>query len=214
MIEDDKNMAANVLSNLGSNLLAIDEAGLAIEVLDEAMECAIEVNDMQIMQSLAESMVLANSALTDKESQQNEELRLYLDGLNNLDESSTKAFEQRISDIEKQAEELAKPLDETWNDWQPASKLFPDDIPLTVMRIEVDDDGECLVVSHHSELGMIGFWMPKGDFNISPGHKLSIGNSRVKVAVAPEFLREKHSIRALIALEIPQEISFSTKLDF
>ena len=201
------------LYNLGNNLLAIDEAGLAIEVLDEAMECAIEVEDMESMQKLAEAMVLANSALTVKESQQNESLRLYIDGLNNLDKSSSEAFEKQILDIEKQAEELAKPLDGTWDDWQPASKLLPDKSPLTVVRIEIDDEGHSLVVSNHLELGVIGFWLPEGEYSISPGHQLSIGNSRVKVATAPEYLRKEHSIRALVAVEKPEEITFTAQLD-
>jgi hypothetical protein len=213
IVEQDKRKSALILANLGNNLLAIDEAGLAIEVLDEAMECAIEVDDMDTMQLLAESMVLANSALTVKESQQNESLRLYLDGLNNLDKSSSEAFDKQISDIEKQAEELAKPLDGIWKDWQPAAKLLPDNSPLTVVRIEVDDEGHSLVVSNHLELGVIGFWLPEGEFNISPGHQLSVGNSRVKVASAPENLRKEHSIRALVAVENPEEITFSARLD-
>ena len=213
IVEQDKKNAALILSNLGNNLLAIDEAGLAIEVLDEAMECAIEVDDMDAMQSLAESMVLANSALTNKESQQNESLRAYIDGLNNLDKSSSDAFDKQISDIEKQAEELSKPLDDTWNDWQPVTKLLPDNSPLTVVRIEVDDEGHSLVVSNHLELGVIGFWLPEGEFSISPGHQLSLGKSRVKVASAPENLRKEHSIRALVAVENPEEITFSAQLD-
>ena len=213
IVNGDKKKAIQVLSKLGNNLLAIDEAGLAIEVLDEAMECAIELDDMENLQSLAESMVLANSALTDKESQQNDSLRLYLDGLNNLDKSSSEAFDKQISEIEKQADELAKPLDGAWDDWQPASKLLPNDSPLTVVRIEVDKEGQSLVVSNHLELGVIGFWLPEGDFNISPGQKLSIGNSRVKVATAPENLRKEHSIRALVAVENHDEITFSAELD-
>ncbi|MDP6334144.1 MAG: hypothetical protein QF479_05860, partial [Candidatus Poseidoniaceae archaeon] len=147
------------------------------------------------------------------ESQQNESLRLYIDGLNNLDKSSSEAFDKQISDIEKQAEELAKPLDEVWDDWQPASKLLPDNSPLTVVRIEVDKEGQSLVVSNHLELGVIGFWLPEGEFSISPGHQLSVGNSRVKVASAPEYLRKEHSIRALVAVENPEEITFSAQLD-
>ena len=177
------------------------------------MECAIEVDDIESMEKLAESMVLANSALTDKESLQNESLRLYIDGLNNLNKSSSEAFEKQISNIEKQAEELAKPLDGTWDDWQPAAKLLPDNSPLTVIRMEVDEEGHTLVVSNHLELGVIGFWLPDGEFNISPGHQLSIGKSRVKVASAPEYLRKEHSIRALVAVEKPEEITFSAQLD-
>lgn len=213
IILQDKNRAAITLSNLGRNLLAIDEAGLAIEVLDEAMECAIEVENMDILQSLAESMILANSALTEKESQQNVALRQYLDGLNNLDKSSSEAFEKQISTIEKQAQELTKPLDELWNDWQPATKLISSNSPISVIRIETDDEGQNLVVCNHLELGVIGFWIPVGDLNASPGQKLSIENSRVKVAQAPDFLAKKHNIRALVAVENPERISFSAKLD-
>ena len=213
IVANDSVQAAKDLFELGKNMLAMDEAGLAIEVLDEAMECAIEIDDVESMEKLAESMVLANSALTDKESLQNESLRFYIDGLNNLDKSSSEAFEKQISNIEKQAEELAKPLDSTWDDWQPASKLLPDNSPLTVIRIEVDEEGHSLVVSNHLELGVIGFWLPDGEFNISPGHQLSIGNSRVKVASAPEYLRKEHSIRALVAVEKPEEITFSAQLD-
>ena len=213
MVEQDKNKAAITLSNLGKNLLAIDEAGLAIEVLDEAMECAIEVENMEILQSLAESMVLANSALTEKESQQNVELREYLDGLNNLDKSSSEAFDEQISNIEKQALELTKPLDETWNDWQPATKLISSNSPLSVIRIETDEEGQNLIVCNHLELGVIGFWIPVNDLNISPGQKLSISESRVKVAQAPEFLAKEHNIRAIVAVENPEQMIFSAELD-
>ena len=158
-------------------------------------------------------MVLANSALTEKESQQNEQLREYLDGINNLDKSSSKAFEEQILDIEKQASELTKPIDKTWNEWQPATKLISSKSPLIVIRIEKDDEGQNLVVCNHLELGVIGFWIPSGDLNISPGQKLSIKDSRVKVAKAPDFLAKKHSIRALVAVENPDRMNFSAELE-
>ena len=168
---------------------------------------------MELLQLLAESMVLANSALTEKESQQNEQLREYLDGINNLDKSSSKAFEEQILDIEKQASELTKPIDKTWNEWQPATKLISSKSPLIVIRIEKDDEGQNLVVCNHLELGVIGFWIPSGDLNISPGQKLSIKDSRVKVAKAPDFLAKKHSIRALVAVENPDRMNFSAELE-
>ena len=168
---------------------------------------------MELLQLLAESMVLANAALTEKESQQNEQLREYLDGINNLDKSSSKAFEEQIQDIEKQASELTKPIDKTWNEWQPATKLISSKSPLIVIRIEKDDEGQNLVVCNHLELGVIVFWIPSGDLNISPGQKLSIKDSRVKVAKAPDFLAKKHSIRALVAVENPDRMNFSAELE-
>ena len=67
IISADEKAASSQLFLLGKNLLAVDEAGIAIEVLDEAMECAIEINDNNMIEGLAEYLVLANNALTEEE---------------------------------------------------------------------------------------------------------------------------------------------------
>ena len=50
--------AAKTFLLLGKTLMALDEVGLAIEVLDEGMECAIEANDSEITEKLAEYLAL------------------------------------------------------------------------------------------------------------------------------------------------------------
>jgi hypothetical protein len=91
--------------------------------------------------------------------------------------------------------------------------LIPDGAPLTVLRIDEDDDGRLLIITHHSEIGAIGLWLPEGGIQVAPGNLIHIQDSRVKVATAPEFLREIHNIRGLVAVEEPEALSFVVKTD-
>ena len=55
------------------------------------------------------------------------------------------------------ADEHTLPIEATWKDWQPSEKLVSTEATL-VIRSEVDDNNDTLVVVHHSELGPIGLW--------------------------------------------------------
>ena len=209
----NKNEAAEILSALGSSLLAIDCPGLAIEVLDEAMECAIESEQIEVLESLADTILLANTAMTEKEQIQYEGLRQLLDTLNSIPDEVSEEFESTISDIDKKTEELSKPLDETWNDWQDATKLIPDNSSLTVLRIDEDESGRALIVSHHPEIGSLGLWMPDGGVQAAPGNKIQIHNSRIKVAPPTEKLQEMHNIRGIVGIENQDAISFIADTD-
>ena len=213
IVSEDKNQASQILTNIGNSLLAIDCPGLAIEVLDEAMECATESKQTDRMEMLAEMLLLANTAMTNKEQVQYEGLRLLLDRLNSISDVATKEFESQISEIDQKAEQLSKPLDQTWNEWQPASKLIPENTSLTIVRIDEDDDGRVLLVSHHSEIGAIGLWLPEGGVEAAPGSSIEIHESRIKVAPPTDMLRDIHNIRGIIAVENPEAIAFIAKTD-
>ena len=213
IVSEDKNLASQILTNIGNSLLAIDCPGLAIEVLDEAMECATESKQTDRMEMLAEMLLLANTAMTNKEQVQYEGLRLLLDRLNSISDVATKEFESQISEIDQKAEQLSKPLDQTWNEWQPASKLIPENTSLTIVRIDEDDDGRVLLVSHHSEIGAIGLWLPEGGVEAAPGSSIEIHESRIKVAPPTDMLRDIHNIRGIIAVENPEAIAFIAKTD-
>ena len=213
IIGDDKIEATNILSRLGNSLLAIDCPGLAIEILDEAMECAIETEQQEKMEFLADTLLLANTAMTEKEQLQYAGLRQLVDGLNAISEEVTEQFESQISQIDQKAEQLSKPLDETWNEWQPVSKLIPDGSPLTIVRVDEDDSGRVLLVTHHPELGAIGLWLPDGGVDAAPGSTIEFGDSRIKVAPPTDMLRDIHNIRGIIAVENPDVISFIAKTD-
>ena len=213
LVQEDKTAATEILTSIGNGLLTVDCPGLAIEVLDEAMECAIESGQSERLEMLAELLLLANTAISNQEEGHYDDLRQLLDGLNDIDEAASGEFTARIADIDKKAVELSKPLDETWSEWQPSNRLFPDGEPLTVLRIDEDDDGRNLVISHHNELGAIGLWLPEGGVQASPGNQIQIQDSMVKVAPPTEILRDIHNIRGIVAIEDPEALSFIVRTD-
>ena len=202
-----------MLMKLGESLLAIDQPGLALEVLDEAMECALENESKNQLESLADHILMANAAMTNDDVIQHEGLRTLLDGLNQLSEQESIEFTKKIQEIEQLADEHTLPIETTWKDWQPSEKLVSTVATLNVIRSEVDDNNDTLVVVHHSELGSIGLWLPEGEWNVASGHQLSIGKTRVKLAPPTPELQEKHSLRGLVAVEDTSMLLFSAPKD-
>ena len=213
LVQEDKKEASDILTSIGNSLLAIDCPGLAIEVLDEAMECATETSQNDKLETLAEMLLLANTALNDKEQSQYDGLRQLLDGLNNISDDASDEFEAKISDIDQRAIELSKPLDETWTEWQDASRLVPSGSPLIILRVDEDDSGRNLIISHHPELGAIGLWLPEGGVNAAPGNQIMVHESRIKVAPPTDDLRDMHNIRGIVAVEESDALTFTAKTD-
>lgn len=213
IVSSDQVESTQVLTEIGNSLLAIDCPGLAIEVLDEAMECAIESGQNEKLDGLAEILLLANTASNEKEHSQYEGLRQLLDGLNTISSEASDEFESKISDIDQRATELSKPLDETWSEWQDASRLVPTGSPLVVLRVDEDDSGRNLIVSHHPEIGAIGLWLPEGGVKAAPGNLIQIHDSRIKVAPSTDTLRDIHNIRGIVAVEDSAALTFTAKTD-
>ncbi len=211
IVSEDQVESTLVLTEIGNSLLAIDCPALAIEVLDEAMECAIESGQNDKLEGLAEVLLLANSASNEKELSQYEGLRQLLDGLNDISLEASNKFAAKISDIDQRTVELSKPLDETWTEWQDASRLVPMDSPLVVLRVDEDDSGRNLIISHHHEIGAIGLWLPEGGVNAAPGNLIKIHQSRIKVAPPTDILRDIHNIRGIIAVEDYSAVTFIAK---
>lgn len=208
IVAENKADAGRVLAKVGTSLLSIDQPGLALELLDEAMECALELEQSEEMERLADLLLMANTAMTKIDTLHHEGLRQVLDQLNTIDESSQKAFDATIGAIEDQVSQHMKPLAETWKDWQPSERLIGDGNSLTVVRSEVDEHDHTLIVVHHSILGSLGLWLPEGRLPVSPGYILSLGETRVKVAPPTVELQEQHSIRGIVAIEDPSALDF------
>ena len=212
IVGEDVDKAANDLFLLGKTLLAMDESGLAIEVLDEAIECAIEGQNNSLTESLAEYLVLANNALTESESQQYDGLRKYLDDINTIETKSSTEFEQKISEIEEQAEAMSKSI-KTSEEWVKSGEIFDESASFNVLRQVTTEADETLIIGQHSALGVIAFWLPNGDYQVSAGQKISIIDTEVKIAEAPEDLRSMHNISALVAVKDSDKISFSANIE-
>ncbi|MDP6907110.1 MAG: hypothetical protein QF440_06815, partial [Candidatus Thalassarchaeaceae archaeon] len=213
LVQNNKAESTDMLTSIGNALLTVDCPGLAIEVLDEAMECAIESDQTGRLEMLADHLLLANTAMNNREQGQFDGLRQLLDGLNDLHEDAVEEFEAKIVEIDERTAELSKPLDETWTEWQDASRLIPDGQPLTVLRIDEDDDGRALIITHHSKLGALGLWLPEGGIQAAPGNLIQIQSSKVKVASPPNSLRDMHNIRGLVAIENPDMLTFSVRTE-
>ena len=204
----DKGLACLSLKAIGTALLSIDQPGLALEILDEAMECAHESENEGETEALAELLLMAHAAMTKIDALHHEGLRDLLDGLNNIGSDAEKAFSEEIEAIGERANLHNAPLEDTWNDWQPSERLIPDGEALRVVRSEVDEHGHTLIVVHHVEMGALGLWLPDGRLPVSPGHVLSLGNTRVKVAKPTVELQDAHSIRGLVAVEDSSALDF------
>ena len=212
IVAEDLIRAGNDLFLLGKTMLAMDEAGLAIEVLDEAIECAIEGHNNSLTERLAEYVVLANNARTDSESQQDDGLRKYRDDINTIETKSSTEFEQKISEIEEQAETMSKTID-TSEEWVNAEDIFDDSASFNVLRQVSIDANETLIIGQHSALGVIAFWLPDGEYRVSAGQQITIIDTKVKVAEPLEDLRKEHNISALIAVKDSDKISFSANIE-
>tara|TARA_B110001452_G_scaffold263660_1_gene265456 strand:- start:2420 stop:4063 length:1644 start_codon:yes stop_codon:yes gene_type:complete len=213
LVSSDKTQATIDLMNLGEALLAIDQPGLALEVLDEAMECALQLDSQEQLEILSEHILMANAAMTQIDMLHHEGLRTLLDGLNQLSEEEAEEFAKKIKVIEQRVNEHNQPFEETWKVWQPSSKLIPETATLRVVRAEVDENRDTLVVVHHPELGSIGLWLPEGEWNVSSGHLLSVAHTRVKLAQPTVELQEKHSIRGIVAVEDTSKLMFNAPFD-
>ena len=211
LVAHDLNKAGNDLLSLGKTLMAMDEAGLAIEVLDEAIECAIETNDTALTEKLAEYLVLANNALTESDSAQYEGLRKYLDNLNTLTHNSEE-FTETLTQIEQQVELMSQPIEVT-GEWIDAASVFSTDDRIPVLRQISMNPNESLIVAQHSNLGVIAFWLPDSDYQVSAGQNITIKDTRVKIAKAPDNLTSEHKITALIAVEDDAMMAFSADID-
>lgn len=213
IINADENTASSQLFLLGKNLLAVDEAGIAIEVLDEAMECAIEINDQVLIEGLAEYLVLANNALTEKENTEYAGLRKYIDKLNDISGNQNEEFKQKITEIETKVSQLAKSNINFSDIWQDAEQIFAGSGKMTVLRNEAISEDESLIIAQDSEFGIVGFWLPQGDYNVSAGQNIAIKNTKVKLAKPPEELKNKHNLSAVIAIQDSDKITFSANLE-
>ena len=211
LVAHDLNKAGNDLLSLGKTLMAMDEAGLAIEVLDEAIECAIETNDTTLTEKLAEYLVLANNALTESDSAQYEGLRKYLDNLNTLTHNSEE-FTETLTQIEQQVELMSQPIEVT-GEWIDAESVFSSGDRIPVLRQISMNPNESLIVAQHSNLGVIAFWLPDSDYQVSAGQNITIRNTRVKIAKAPDNLTSEHKITTLIAVEDDAMMAFSADID-
>ncbi len=200
LVEGNESEAAVELEKLGESLLAIGRPVLAIEVLDEALECATEVGDVELSIRLTESIARSQAAVTGDDEIQLQRMRSLLDKVNSIGGAAAENFAAELQALEERKAWQEEPLDEVWNDWQPSTALIPQG-SLEVLR-GVKQDDSMLLICYSPDLGNLGLWLPDSDIeaNDASRHEIII-SSRVKVAHPPEALKNEHKVRGIVALE-------------
>ena len=206
IVQSDHAGAMQALTELGESFLALNRPDFAIELFDEAMECSS--TDGNIDEHLGELVLLAHRAMEDDDDVEVEGLRRVLDRIHEQTTQQPKAVEKTVEDISKR-QERERPV-EVSTDWQSSDVLLDDERPLYITALVGEAAEEQLIVAQHPSLGTIGIWMPSSIQAPQPGAKITLSNSRVKVAKAPEKLAEAHSLKALIAIENPEGLVFQS----
>ena len=206
MVQADHNVAMQALTELGESFLALNRPDFAIELFDEAMECSSA--DGNIDEHLGELVLLAHRAMEDDDDVEVDGLRRVLDQIHEQTTQQQQAVEQTVEDISKRQEQES-PV-EVSTDWQSSDVLLDDERPLYISAVVGEAAEEQLIVAQHPSLGTIGIWMPSTIQAPQPGAKITLSNSRVKVAQAPEKLAELHSLKALVAIENPEGLVFQS----
>ena len=204
-IEEDKEKAIHELMRLAHSLLGVDRPWFALEIFDEALECAVETGSDQA-DPIKEMLLMANTAATGSEDGELIRIRSFLDGINEV--SSDKEDQVRLSQdtIKESMEGLQVNEMDYWDDWRDASKLLDDGSTLRIVRSEVDEEGRVLLVTHHSLYGGLGIFIPNDAPEVSANQEVRLSGTRVKVAPAPEALEESQNIKGVVALEDPQAL--------
>ncbi len=207
-IEDDKEGAIQQLLGLAHSLLGVDRPWFALEIFDEALECAVEVGSSKA-DEIKEMLLLANTAATGVEDRQIAKIREFLDNLNRVSSAKKKDVESSQDEMRESMEDQEKSEIEYWDDWRDADKLLVDGSTLRIVRSEVDDEGRVLLVVHHSLFGGLGVFIPNDAPEVSANQNVKLSGTRIKVAKPPESLEENQNIKGVVALENPEALEVS-----
>ena len=207
-IEDDKEGAIQQLLGLAHSLLGVDRPWFALEIFDEALECAVEVGSSKA-DEIKEMLLLANTAATGVEDRQIAKIREFLDNLNRVSSAKKKDVESSQDEMRESMEDQEKSEIEYWDDWRDADKLLVDGSTLRIVRSEVDDEGRVLLVVHHSLFGGLGVFIPNDAPEVSANQNVKLTGTRIKVAKPPESLEENQNIKGVVALENPEALEVS-----
>ena len=205
LVKEDLGMAAQALTELGESFLALNRPDFAIELFDEALECVS--SEQKMSEELGELILLAHRAIEEDDTEI-EGLRQVLDRIHQQTIAQEKQVEEVVEQITKRQEDSTELAFS--NDWQDSNVVLNDDRPLYISNVVGESTEEQLILAQHPSLGSVGIWLPaKADAPL-PGAKITLTNGRVKIAEPPQNLVESYTIRALIAIEIPESLVFQS----
>jgi len=96
IIENNEGEAVEPLMTLGRSLRAVGFGVLALEVYDEALECAVESNRMKMANSIVSRMSEIDTSVSDAHQ---DRLKMMIDRINSIDGDQARLFEEKLAQL-------------------------------------------------------------------------------------------------------------------
>ena len=94
--------------------MGIDRPWLALEIFDEALECAVESEMHSEVDRIRNLLTLVNVAAVGEENDERRSLRRLLDGLNRVEGIAEERVETVTEEVEEVVDLQSIPIEETW----------------------------------------------------------------------------------------------------
>jgi hypothetical protein len=204
-VEEDPAAGSMALEEFGDHFTNFGAIHLASGMYDEALECAVEASLTDDAERLMDKLRRSRLSMGLEGREMAGAIRSLIDHANDIqDKALLERYLEMERDLGRSIEVMAEPLEDLLDVWSPAS-LLPDPLVgwLDIIRADPLPDGDgTVLVCYQGRVGNIGL-LVRDRVNL-PGieHakiRLEAG-AKVKLVKAPEPLRRRHNLRAIIVL--------------
>jgi hypothetical protein len=204
-VEADPASGSIALEEFGDHFTNFGAIHLAAGMYDEALECAVEVNLTEDAERLMDKLRRSRLSMGLEEREMAGAIKSLIDHANDIqDKALLERYLEMERELERSIEDMAEPLEDLFDVWSPAS-LLPNPLEgwLDIIRADPLPAGDgTVLVCYQGRVGNVGL-LVRDRVNL-PGiehAKIHLdAGARVKLVQAPEPLRTRHSLRAIVVL--------------
>jgi len=204
-VEADPSAGSVALEEFGDHFTNFGAIHLASGMYDEALECAVEAGLTDDAERLMDKLRRSRLSMGLEEREMAGAIKSLIDHANDIqDKALLERYLEMERDMDRSIEVMTEPLETLFNVWSPAS-LLPDPLEgwLDIIRADPLSDGEgTVLVCYQGRVGNVGLLVR--DRVKLPGiehSKIRLeAGAKVKLVMAPEPIRSRHNLRALIVL--------------
>jgi hypothetical protein len=204
-VEADPWTGSVALEEFGDHFTNFGAIDLANGFYHESLECAVEAAALEDTDRLMGKLRRTRLSMGLEEKELAEEMVSLIDMANDIQDAELLArFHQLEKELDQAVDRMDDPLDVTFEEWSPASRL-PDDLEgwLDIVRADpLPKGGGTILVTFAVGVGNVGVMVtdPVSLPGIEHAQVRVLPNSRVKLVQAPEPFRSGYKLRAIIVL--------------
>jgi tetratricopeptide (TPR) repeat protein len=204
-VEADALTGSAALEEFGDHFTNFGATHLASGFYHEALECAVEAIAREDTDRLMGKLRRSRLSMGLEDREMAKELVTLMDMANDIqDETLQEYFRELEKDLERTLDQLDDPLEVTFDEWSPATKL-PDALEdwLDIVRADpLPKGGGTMMVSYSQKMGNVGVLItdPVSLPGIEHAQIRLLPTSRVKLVEAPEPFKTGYRLRAIIVL--------------